>query len=279
MSGTRKYHTHGRMRPPATVPLVRTLTSPPACLAGPAASIHVHGSKGAPLTRTHRLPAPQGDVEIYGVKVGRDLISKVTDAVIEDVRAWQTRPLDDVYPVLFLDALVLKIHRDRHREVARPSLNRPAVAGKPPRSLPGIPSARRRQQIRMSLTPRFFRSVRTGHPELCALVGMEPHPEHLALAVPLTTVQTCIVHLIRESLKYVPRRQYDAVVKDLKPIYTALDADAALVAHAAPAVEVGFGGLTATVTTLWRVALNAPDTTALRIPHPRRCRLTAILGA
>ena len=47
--------------------------------------------------------------EIYGVKVGRDLISKVTDAVMEDARAWQTRPLDDVYPVLFLDALVLKI--------------------------------------------------------------------------------------------------------------------------------------------------------------------------
>ena len=47
--------------------------------------------------------------EIYGVKVGRDLISKVTDAVMEDARAWQTRPLDDVYPVVFLDALVLKI--------------------------------------------------------------------------------------------------------------------------------------------------------------------------
>src|SRR5262249_59278768 len=47
--------------------------------------------------------------EIYGVKVGRDLISRVTDAVMEDVREWQQRPLDDVYPVVFLDALVLKI--------------------------------------------------------------------------------------------------------------------------------------------------------------------------
>ena len=46
--------------------------------------------------------------EIYGVKVGRDLISRVTDAVMEDARAWQTRPLDDVYPVVFLDALVLE---------------------------------------------------------------------------------------------------------------------------------------------------------------------------
>jgi putative transposase len=47
--------------------------------------------------------------EIYGVKVGRDLISRVTDVVMDDARAWQTRPLDDIYPVVFLDALVLKI--------------------------------------------------------------------------------------------------------------------------------------------------------------------------
>jgi mutator family transposase len=79
--------------------------------------------------------------EIYGVKVGRDLISKVTDAVIEDVRAWQTRPLEDVYPVVFLDALVLEDPRrrvgaaqgvlpgvgDRHRRRARRA--RPVVSG------------------------------------------------------------------------------------------------------------------------------------------------------
>jgi transposase-like protein len=58
--------------------------------------------------------------EIYCVKVGRDLISRVTDAVIDDVRAWQTRPLDDVYPVVFLDALVLKV-RDGARYSARPA--------------------------------------------------------------------------------------------------------------------------------------------------------------
>jgi putative transposase len=58
--------------------------------------------------------------EIYGVKVGRDLISRVTDAVMDDARAWQTRPLDDVYPVVFLDALVLKI-RDGARCSARPA--------------------------------------------------------------------------------------------------------------------------------------------------------------
>jgi putative transposase len=60
--------------------------------------------------------------------------------------------------------------------------------------------------------------------------GLKGFPEAIEAVFPLTTVQTCIVHLIRQSLRYVPRRQYDQVVKDLKPIYTAIDADAALVA-------------------------------------------------
>ena len=65
---------------------------------------------------------------------------------------------------------------------------------------------------------------------ICCVDGLKGFPEAIEAIFPQTTVQTCIVHLIRHSLKYVPRRQYDAVVKDLKPIYTAIDADAALLA-------------------------------------------------
>src|SRR4051812_42505308 len=65
---------------------------------------------------------------------------------------------------------------------------------------------------------------------ICCVDGLKGFPEAIEAIYPQTTVQTCIVHLIRHSLKYVPRRQYDQVVKDLKPVYTAIDADAAMVA-------------------------------------------------
>jgi putative transposase len=65
---------------------------------------------------------------------------------------------------------------------------------------------------------------------ICCVDGLKGFPEAVEAVFPATTVQTCIVHLIRQSLRYVPRRQYDQVVKDLRPIYTAVDADAALAA-------------------------------------------------
>src|SRR4029077_5150551 len=65
---------------------------------------------------------------------------------------------------------------------------------------------------------------------ICCVDGLKGVPEAIEAVFPQTTVQTCIVHLIRQSLRYVPRRQYDQVVKDLRPIYTAVDADAAMAA-------------------------------------------------
>ena len=67
---------------------------------------------------------------------------------------------------------------------------------------------------------------------ICCVDGLKGFPEAIEAVFPATTVQTCIVHLIRHSLKYVPRREYDDVIKDLKPIYTAIDAD-----HAHQALE------------------------------------------
>ena len=167
--------------------------------------------------------------EIYGVKVGRDLISRVTDAVMEDARAWQTRPLDDVYPVVFLDALVLKI-RDGGSVQRKACYLALAIGMDGERDVLGMwfqanEGAKFWMQVLADLKQRGVSDI------LIACVdGLKGFPEAIEAVFPQTMVQTCIVHLIRHSLKYVPRRQYDQVVKDLKPIYTAIDADTALVA-------------------------------------------------
>jgi putative transposase len=167
--------------------------------------------------------------DIYGVRVGRDLISKVTDAVMDDARAWQTRPLDDVYPVVFLDALVLRI-RDGGSVGRRACYLALAIGIDGERDVLGMwfqanEGAKFWMQVLTDLKQRGVADIL-----ICCVDGLKGFPEAIEAVFPATTVQTCIVHLIRHSLKYVPRRQYDAVVKDLKPIYTAIDADAAVVA-------------------------------------------------
>jgi putative transposase len=165
--------------------------------------------------------------EIYGVNVGRDLISRVTDAVMDDARAWQTRPLDDVYPVVFLDALVLKI-RDGGSVQRRACYLAMAITMDGDREVLGMwfqanEGAKFWMQVLTDLKQRGVRDIL-----ICCVDGLKGFPEAIEAVFPETTVQTCIVHLIRQSLRYVPRRQYDAVVRDLKPIYTAINADQAL---------------------------------------------------
>ena len=87
---------------------------------------------------------------------------------------------------------------------------------------------------------------------ICCVDGLEGFPEAIEAIFPLTTVQTCIVHLIRASLRYVPRRDYDAVVGDLRAIYTAVDADRAL--HALDAFEAKWGQKFPPVVKAWREA-------------------------
>jgi putative transposase len=164
--------------------------------------------------------------ELYGVNVGRDVISRVTDAVMEDARAWQQRPLDDVYPVIFLDAFVLKIKQGGsvQRKACYLALG---VRVNGERDVLGMwfqdaEGAQFWMQVLSELKQRGVRDIL-----VCCVDGLTGFPEAIAAIFPATTVQTCIVHLIRRSLRYVPRREYDHVAKDLKPIYTAVDADAA----------------------------------------------------
>jgi putative transposase len=187
--------------------------------------------------------------EIYGVKVGRDLISKVTDAVMEDARAWQTRPLDDVYPVVFLDALVLKI-RDGGSVQRRACYVAMAIRMDGEREVLGMwfqanEGAKFWMQVLNDLKTRGVQDIL-----ICCVDGLKGFPEAIEAIYPATTVQTCIVHLIRQSLKYVPRRQYDAVVKDLKPIYTASNPDTAL--EALEAFEEKWGQQLPIIGQAWR---------------------------
>jgi putative transposase len=189
--------------------------------------------------------------EIYGVKVGRDLISRVTDAVMDDARAWQTRPLDDVYPVVFLDALVLKI-RDGGSVQRRACYLALAITMDGDREVLGMwfqanEGAKFWMQVLNDLKQRGVGDI------LIACVdGLKGFPEAIEAIFPQTTVQTCIVHLIRHSLKYVSRRQYDAVIRDLKPIYTASDPDTALLAL--EAFEENWGKQIPVIGQAWRSA-------------------------
>jgi putative transposase len=164
--------------------------------------------------------------EIYGVNVGRDLISRVTDGVMDDVRDWGKRPLEDIYPIVFLDCMVLKI-REGGSVQRRALYLALGVTLDGDRDVLGMwfqetEGAKFWMQVLSELKQRGVSDI------LIACVdGLSGFPEAIEAIFPKTTVQTCIVHLIRASLRYVPRREREQVARDLKPIYTAVDADQA----------------------------------------------------
>jgi putative transposase len=164
--------------------------------------------------------------EIYGVKVGRDLISRVTDAVMDDVRDWAKRPLEDIYPIVFLDCMVIKV-REGGSVQRRALYLALGVTLDGDRDVLGMwfqetEGAKFWMQVLTDLKQRGVRDI------LIACVdGLTGFPEAIEAIFPKTTVQTCIVHLIRSSLRYVPRREREQIARDLKPIYTAVDADQA----------------------------------------------------
>jgi putative transposase len=149
--------------------------------------------------------------------------------VLEDARAWQTRPLDDVYPVVFLDALVLKI-RDGGTVQRKACYLALGINLDGDREVLGMwfqdtEGSKFWMQVLSELKQRGVPDI------LIACVdGLKGFPEAIEAVFPATTVQTCIVHLIRASLRYVPRKQFDQVTKDLRPIYTAINADQAMIA-------------------------------------------------
>jgi transposase-like protein len=164
--------------------------------------------------------------EMYAVEVSPDLISTVTDAVVTEITAWQSRPLEPMYPVVFFDALRVKI-RDEGMVRSKAIYLALAVLPDGSRDILGLwieqtEGAKFWMRVFAELQARGCRDI------LIAVTdGLTGMPDALAAVFPATTLQTCIVHLIRHSLEYASWRDRRALAAGLKSIYTAPTADAA----------------------------------------------------
>lgn len=167
--------------------------------------------------------------ELYGVEVGHDLISRVTDAVLDDVREWQQRPLEDVYPILFLDALVVKV-RDAGAVRNLACYVAIGVNLEGERDVLGLWFQRTEGAKFWLAVLNELKQRGVSDVLICCVDGLKGLPEAIEAVFPNAWVQTCIVHLIRHSLRFVPDKHRRQVAKDLRPIYTALDAEAAAAA-------------------------------------------------
>ncbi len=164
--------------------------------------------------------------ELYGVEVSPDLISRVTDAVLEEVRDWQARPLDPVYPVVFFDALRVKI-RDEGLVKNKAVYVALALDAEGHKHVLGL-------WIEQSEGAKFWLKVMNdlksrgvGDILIAVVDGLKGFPEAIGAAFPETIVQTCIVHLIRSSLAFVSWKDRKIIMPDLKAIYRAETAEAA----------------------------------------------------
>ena len=190
--------------------------------------------------------------ESYATEVSAEFISSVTDAVMAEVGAWQARPLEPMYPVVFFDALRVKIREDgvvRNKAIYVAL----GVLRDGTRDILGL-------WIESTEGAKFwmkvFNDLKTrGVADILIAVtdGLKGMPEALGAVFPATTLQTCIVHLIRNSLEYASWKDRKALAAAIKPIYTAVSAEAALAEL--EAFEAGvWGQQFPTVAAAWRRA-------------------------
>ena len=159
--------------------------------------------------------------EMYDTDVSRDTISKITDAILEDLLAWQNRPLDKVYPVLLIDAIVIKV---RDAQVAnRPVYVAIGVNLDGERDVLGLwlgPSGGEgAKQWMTMLTELRNRGIADALIVCCD--GLKGLPDAIRVTWPKATVQTCVVHLVRNSLRYASKKHWGAITKQMRAIYTA----------------------------------------------------------
>ena len=160
--------------------------------------------------------------EVYSTEISRETISKITDRVLGDMAEWQTRPLDRVYPVVFIDAIVVKI---RDGQVA----NRPVYAAI------GVSVDGKRDILGLWVGTggegaKYWLQVLTeiknrGVDDVCIVVcdGLKGLPESIAATWPLAVVQTCVLHLVRNTFRFASRADWDKMARDLRPVYTAVN--------------------------------------------------------
>ena len=188
--------------------------------------------------------------EMYDVEVSPDLISRVTDGVLEELAEWQSRPLDQVYPVVFIDALMVKI-RDG------------VVTNRPVYMAIGIDCEGRKQVLGLWVGPttgesaKFWLTVLSelkgrGVADVCIVCcdGLTGLPDAIGVTWPRAVVQLCVVHLIRASLRYASRKYWVPLARDLRQVYTAPDENAA--AAALEAFAAAWEGRYPAIVRLWR---------------------------
>jgi putative transposase len=171
--------------------------------------------------------------EIYDIEVSRETISNITDRVLEGLAEWQSRPLDPIYPVIFIDVINVKI---RDGSVAnRPIYVALAVTADGERDVLGLWAGAHGDGEGAKYWLRVLTEIKNrGVADVCIVVcdGLKGLPDAIATAWPQAITQTCIVHLLRNSFKYASKRDWAAVARDLKPVYTAASEAAALDAFA-----------------------------------------------
>ncbi|WP_406060189.1 IS256 family transposase [Micromonospora sp. NBC_00860] len=186
--------------------------------------------------------------EIYGASVSKETISRITDKVIEEMTDWSHRPLDEIYAAVFIDAIVVKV---RDGQVAnRPFYAAIGVTLDGEKDILGLWAGTGGEGA------KFWMSVLTdlrnrGVKDVFFLVcdGLKGLPEVVTNVWPQTVVQTCIIHLIRNTFRLTSRKYWDAIKHDIKPIYTAVNATAARAAFDDLAEK--WGGRYPAVIRLW----------------------------
>ena len=182
--------------------------------------------------------------EAYGTEVGHDLISTVTDGVLSEVAAWQARPLDAVYPVVFFDALRVKIREDNvvrnkavylalgiRRDGSREILGLWIETTEGAKFWMKVFNDLKTRGVNDILSAAdAFRHIGSLREPIAVTDGLTGMPAALAVVFPRTTLQTCIVHLIRNSLDYASWKDRKPLAAALRPIYAAASAEAALAA-------------------------------------------------
>jgi transposase-like protein len=158
--------------------------------------------------------------EVYGAEVSRDTVSRITEAVVEELAAWQSRPLESVYPVVFIDAIHVKIRDGK-------------VANRPVYTVVGVTVSGERDILGLWVGdggegPKYWHQVLTeilnrGTADVCIVCcdGLRGLPEAIADVWPRAIVQTCVLHLIRNSFRYASKADWAELARDLRPVYSA----------------------------------------------------------
>jgi transposase-like protein len=158
--------------------------------------------------------------EVYGASVSKETVSKITDKVVEEMTEWSNRPLDPIYPVIFIDAIVVKVRDGQVRNKPIYVVIGVTVHGE--RDILGLWAGNGGEGA------KFWLQVLTelknrGVQDVCIAVcdGLKALPDAITTVWELAVVQACIIHLIRNTFRFASRKYWDQIAHDLRPVYTA----------------------------------------------------------